>query len=150
VSVKRPKNDRIRPIELSDLAIAALRMAKVQKAKDKLRAKESYVDEGFVFADPLGRRLHPKNLTSAFMRTAKRLQLLTQRFHALRHTAASWMIASGVDVRSVPSVPGHANANITLSVYAHLVEGQQAKAFASIEQRLSGASLSAYQHEEAT
>jgi integrase len=150
VTVKRPKNGRIRSVELSDLAIAALRMAKVEKAKDELRARDAYLDEGYVFADPLGRRLHPKNVTSAFMRTAKRLQLSTQRFHALRHTAASWMIASGIDVRTVASVLGHANANITLTVYAHLVEGQQANAVATIEQRLSGGSLSAQQDEEAT
>jgi site-specific recombinase XerD len=60
------------------------------------------------------------------------------------------MIASGVDVRTVASVLGHANANITLNVYSHLVEGQQAKAVAAFEERLSGPSLTTDKNEEAT
>ncbi|MDO4182725.1 MAG: site-specific integrase [Coriobacteriia bacterium] len=39
-------------------------------------------------------------------------------FHMLRHTFATLMIASGVDVRTVASYLGHANPSMTLDLYA--------------------------------
>ena len=42
------------------------------------------------------------------------------KFHALRHTHASALIAGGIDVVSVSSRLGHSNPTITLKVYSHL------------------------------
>jgi integrase len=44
------------------------------------------------------------------------------RWHDLRHTAASLLIAEGLDVVFVSRQLGHANPSITLSVYAHLFD----------------------------
>ena len=45
------------------------------------------------------------------------------RFHDLRHTFASLLIAQRADVVFVSRQMGHANPAITLSVYAHLFDG---------------------------
>jgi integrase len=42
------------------------------------------------------------------------------KFHALRHSHASALIAAGVDVVKVSRRLGHGSATITLNVYAHL------------------------------
>lgn len=39
-------------------------------------------------------------------------------FHDLRHTFATFAIAEGVDVKTVSSILGHANASMTLDIYA--------------------------------
>ncbi len=39
--------------------------------------------------------------------------------HALRHSAATFLIAAGVDVRTVADVLGHASPAFTLSTYVH-------------------------------
>ena len=44
------------------------------------------------------------------------------RFHDLRHFAATRLLASGVDVRTVSGRLGHANAATTLGVYAHFLQ----------------------------
>lgn len=44
------------------------------------------------------------------------------RVHDLRHSFASNAIASGCNIVAVSKYLGHANINITLSVYAHLLE----------------------------
>ena len=44
------------------------------------------------------------------------------RIHDLRHSHASWLIASGVPVLAVSKRLGHASVNITLSTYAHLLQ----------------------------
>ena len=42
--------------------------------------------------------------------------------HDLRHTAATVIIASGADIKSVQDFMGHATASFTLNVYAHTSE----------------------------
>jgi integrase len=42
------------------------------------------------------------------------------RFHDLRHAAASIMIHAGWNINQVSRQLGHANATMTLNVYAHL------------------------------
>ena len=45
------------------------------------------------------------------------------RFHDLRHTAASIMLAHNIPIHTVSRVLGHARASITLDTYAHMVPG---------------------------
>jgi hypothetical protein len=54
-------------------------------------------------------------------------------FHALRHTHASALIASRVDVVAISRRLGHANPNVTLSVYAHLFNEDDSGAALAIE-----------------
>jgi integrase len=57
-----------------------------------------------------------------FFPALRRAKLRRIRVHDLRHTAASFMIASGVDIASVSRQLGHASVAITLNVYAHQVQ----------------------------
>ena len=43
------------------------------------------------------------------------------RFHDLRHFSVTTLIAAGVDVRTVANRHGHANATMTLNLYAHAI-----------------------------
>lgn len=43
----------------------------------------------------------------------------TLRFHDLRHTFVSQLIAQGVNVKAIADQAGHASAKMTLDVYAH-------------------------------
>jgi integrase len=66
---------------------------------------------------------NPDTLTDYFKRAAKRLGITTH-FHELRHFAATTAIASGADVRTVAGRLGHADASVTLRVYAHALEAR--------------------------
>lgn len=50
------------------------------------------------------------------------------RFHELRHTQATQLLANGVDVKTVQSRLGHSNASITLNWYAHALPENDAAA----------------------
>ena len=50
------------------------------------------------------------------------------RFHELRHTQATQLLANGVDVKTVQTRMGHANGAITLNWYAHAVPENDEKA----------------------
>jgi integrase len=53
-------------------------------------------------------------------RESRRIGTPKFTFHDLRHAGISLMIESGMPILEVTKVAGHANANITLSIYAHL------------------------------
>jgi len=57
-----------------------------------------------------------------FKRAVKKAEVTPIRIHDLRHSFASNAIASGCNIVAVSKYLGHANINITLSVYAHLLE----------------------------
>ncbi len=46
------------------------------------------------------------------------------RFHDLRHTCVSRLVAAGADVKLVQAVAGHASPLITLQRYSHLLDGR--------------------------
>lgn len=52
----------------------------------------------------------------------------TLKFHELRHTQATQLLANGVDVKTVQSRMGHSDASITLNWYAHTVPENDEKA----------------------
>jgi integrase len=77
-------------------------------------ADDSHIGYGF------GEPLKPA-YKSATLRTYVRSHGLDCTYHALRHTAASLMLASGTDVRTVAGRLGHASATTTLQTYSHLI-----------------------------
>jgi site-specific recombinase XerD len=55
------------------------------------------------------------------------------RFHDLRHTAATLLLASGVNVKVVSEMHGHADVSITLRGYAHVLPHMQQSAVTVME-----------------
>jgi len=45
------------------------------------------------------------------------------RFHDLRHTQASWLIAQGEHAKVIQARFGHASIRTTLDIYGHLFDG---------------------------
>jgi integrase len=136
VELKGTKTGSIRRLALSRLALEALRRQSAAQAQDRLLACGRYVDEGAVFATPLGGRVTPMSATKAFVRLAKVAHISTTRLHDTRHTAATHLLVGGTDVRTAAGVLGHATANVTLSIYAHLVADVQRAAIEGLGARL--------------
>jgi integrase len=89
--------------------------------------------DALVFCRYDGRPLPPNHLTYRWRRAVEG----KWKFHALRHTHASALIAAGQDVVRVSRRLGHSSPTITLRVYAHLFEaGPDLAAAAAIEKVL--------------
>ena len=95
-----------------------------------------------IFTDPDGHVPHPDAFTRHLRKLYKQCGF-TYRFklilkannlpldlnvHSLRHTNASLLISQGVDVRTVASLLGHAQASTTLDIYAHAFDKNKRKA----------------------
>jgi integrase len=80
-------------------------------------------DEDYVFATELGTPPSHRNVDRrGFKKAVERAGLGSLCQHDCRHTFASLLIAQGANVVFLSRQLGHANPNITLSVYAHLFE----------------------------
>lgn len=61
------------------------------------------------------------------------------KFHELRHTHASLLIANGTDVKTVQGRLGHSSADITMNIYAHALPRNDIAAAQAIDNLLGGA-----------
>jgi integrase len=70
--------------------------------------------------DELGERMKPSYLTTAFPVFAQKHGLRRIRFHDLRHSCASLLIANGVSIKQIQEWMGHSDFSTTANIYAHL------------------------------
>ena len=71
-----------------------------------------------LLGDVDGEPLDPSTVTHNFGRMVKRAGL-NARFHDLRHTYATLMLAAGVHAKKVSEALGHSTVAITLDIYSH-------------------------------
>jgi integrase len=98
-------------------------------------SKDAYIFAP-IDADSLTPR-SPRSVTKEWFLLTKRLGIGVT-FHALRHTCASLLIASGLDLLTISRRLGHANASITLNVYGHMMPNMDDRAAAILDAALTG------------
>lgn len=80
----------------------------------------NYKYDGFVFVDETGDRMKAQYLTCAFPKFLERNGLRRMRFHDLRHSCASLLLANGVPLKHIQEWLGHSDFSTTANIYAHL------------------------------
>ena len=70
--------------------------------------------------DELGERMRANYLTSAFPKFLEDHGLRRMRFHDLRHSCASLLLANGVPLKHIQEWLGHSDFTTTANIYAHL------------------------------
>ena len=76
--------------------------------------------DGFLFVDEMGERMRANYLTSAFPKFLESHGLRRMRFHDLRHSCASLLLANGVPLKHIQEWLGHSDFTTTANIYAHL------------------------------
>lgn len=74
-----------------------------------------------VFTQDNGKPIHPCTVTISFNKFIEKHNLPGASVHSLRHTNATLMIASGVDIRTVSKRLGHAQTSTTTNIYTHAI-----------------------------
>ena len=91
-----------------------------------------YLD--YIYVDPIGNLIKPDYITGHFQLVLKKNGLRRIRFHDLRHSCASLLLAHGVNLKQIQEWLGHSNIATTGDIYAHLdVESKVASAEAIVE-----------------
>ena len=82
---------------------------------------------GHVIKDAKGNPLAPQYLTRKFASLLEKHGLRKIRFHDLRHTCASLLLQSGVEMKTVQIILGHGSYSTTADIYSHIdLKGKQA------------------------
>lgn len=79
---------------------------------------KKYLD--YICVDEMGTLISPHYLTSAFPKLLEKNGLRKIRFHDLRHSCASLLLANGVSMKQIQEWLGHSDFSTTANVYAHL------------------------------
>jgi len=118
-----PKSGKARSVVLSDSLSGILRKLFMDRRPQGLAAGWKEVPE-LVFCSQTGGPLHERNVGRTWERLRRRAQLSgvrPLRLHDARHTFASLALSAGTNVPWVSAQLGHANPEITLRTYAHVV-----------------------------
>lgn len=101
--------------------VAALRDHRVRQLEERIAAGAAWQDWDLLFSTTIGTPLDARNVSRAFADLLNRAGLPRVRFHDLRHSAATLMLAQGVDPRTIMETLGHSQIGTTLNIYAHVM-----------------------------
>ena len=95
---------------------------KAQQERNQKLCGRSYNREflEYICVDDIGDRFKPNYITSQFPKLLERNGFRKIRFHDLRHSCASLLLANGVPMKQIQEWLGHSDFSTTANIYAHL------------------------------
>ena len=76
--------------------------------------------DGYVFVDAMGNIFNPRSVTANFSKLLEQNGLRHIRFHDLRHSCASLLLAHDVPLKHIQEWLGHSDIGTTANIYSHL------------------------------
>lgn len=94
-----------------------LEKRKMDKHYKKLGGRDYSTEfDGFVCVDPFGKLISPNTVTHDFHEVIKKHDMKMLRFHDLRHSCASLLLANDIPMKAIQEWLGYATFNITIPV----------------------------------
>ena len=111
-----------RTLPLDDTLVAYLQELKQQQGANCGRNGNCHVHEynDYVCVNELGNLINPDYVTDAFSKLLKKHNFKHIRFHDLRHSCASLLLALGYSMKDVQEWLGHSNYQTTANLYGHV------------------------------
>jgi integrase len=116
---KTDKSRRVVP--LIPAAVEALVRHRDRQAVERVIAGEGYAGHGFVFADTRGEPWRVDGVHKYhWLPMLRRLHLPAVRLYDARHSCATMLLESGVPMKTVQEILGHASMMLTADTYSHV------------------------------
>jgi integrase len=129
VREKAPKNGKGRTVALPAVVVDELRRHRVIQAERLLRLGVRLTDDHHVVMRADGQPYLPRSLTDMFNQLLDRRPSLPRiRFHDLRHSHATQLLASGIHPKIAQERLGHSSIAVTMDLYSHVLPGMQEEA----------------------
>ena len=123
VAADRTKNkSSMRTLPLVPFFKERLLYLQDQQNKHRRLCGRSYCREylGYICVDEIGVLIKPDYISAAFPKLLDRHGLRRIRFHDLRHSCASLLLAHGVPMKQIQEWLGHSDFSTTANIYSHL------------------------------
>jgi integrase len=134
-----PKTKRSRrAVALTAMAVESLKQHRIRQARAKALVGPAWQENDLVFTDTVGGPLEGRHLLRHHFRPLlQRAGLPPSRFHDLRHTTATLLLAQGVHPKVVSEMLGHTTIGITLDTYSHVLPQMQREAATTLDRLLN-------------
>jgi len=110
-----------RTLRLPAVCVSSLARHAESQSRERAWAGSKWIESGLCFTSRVGTPLDGPNVTHQFQRLLEAASLPRMRFHDLRHSAATLLIAQGVHARTVMEILGHSQIAITMNLYGHVL-----------------------------
>lgn len=136
VPVKTAGGERV--VDLPDVLVAQLQAHKERQGFLQRAARDRWHTRDLVFCSQFGSGIETTSLFRVWSRIRERAGIEV-RLHDLRHTAASLLLAQGVELWQVSKILGHSSYQFTLDTYGHLYAATRREAADRMNSVLLGA-----------
>jgi integrase len=111
-----------RILPLSDEMVSYLEAVKHKQEENRERNGNSHNHKynDYICVNELGDLIQPDYITDVFGKIIQRNNLKRIRFHDLRHSCASLLLALGYSMKDIQEWLGHSNFQTTANLYSHL------------------------------
>ena len=116
--VKSTKSEEPRQLGVPEWALEVLDEHRKEQDRDRAMFGRDYADNNLIFCQPGGQHYSPDRLGARVAELMRAVGLNGVSLHSLRHSHASILLSKGVPVSVVAQRLGHADQNITLSIYS--------------------------------
>lgn len=131
----KPKTDAgVRVVTVSQTVLNLLKQYRNQQMQQRLKLGTAWKNEPYAFVLEDGTAINPNLSYKWFIKFLERHNLPKITLHQLRYTNASIMIASGEDVVTVSGRLGHADKNITLNTYSHIIKSKETQVASKMDE----------------
>ena len=117
--------------------VLLLKEWKIEQCKQKLSISDQWKESGKVFTSNDGSVMRPDTFSAWFKQFIRQNNLPDIHLHTLRHTSATLLIASGVNIATVSGRLGHASKTTTLNIYSHAIKSADVMAAEQLQNILN-------------
>lgn len=137
-----PKTEKgARTISLDPATVATLRTHRIAQMEERLAVGPAHQETGdLVFTREDGSPIHPERFSAWFKQHCRRSGLPPVRLHDVRHSYVTALLAAGVPLKVVSQRVGHSSPMVTMSIYQHVLPGDDQAAAATGAQAILGGS----------
>ena len=134
-TIKEPKSEAgIRDIHLSKEVSSILKQERIKYMNDLFNYGAGFQNLEFVIRQENGAPYHPDSMSQKWRRFLEKHNLPQRRLHDLRHSNATALIQAGVSPKVVQQRLGHADVQITLNTYTHVLPEMDVEAAEKLDE----------------
>ena len=129
IKIQTPKTkSSIRKISLDNETIQILKAWQLEQRKQLLRLGINAMNkQQLIFSNRKNEYIYPKTIGYTINVIAKKAGIYPITTHGFRHTHATLLFDSGMDIKQVQARLGHSNVQTTLNIYTHAMKDKQDK-----------------------
>ncbi len=131
------KEDKVHSVNLPAVTKSALIVHRAKQEDERRLAGSRWQETGFVFTTGIGTPLDARGVIRVFHSILTVAELPKIRFHDLRHSVATLLLAQGVSPRYISDLLGHSQVSFTMQTYAHVLPHVQRDVATKMDQILN-------------